>query len=241
MGGPWSAILRAGETIAVLGPNGAGKTTLFRTLIGALGALSGRVAWPGGDAVALSAGELAACVAFVPQQTATGLEFSVEDYALLGRVARKGWLSRPGDSDRAIVAEALDRLGLLPLARRTLGQISGGERQLAGLARALAQQASVLILDEPVASLDLANQERVLAQIASLTATGLAVLFSTHQPEHAQRLASQVLVVDGSASAQYGPPDAILTGPVLSMLYGVPVSRLEVDGRVLFAVDAARG
>jgi iron complex transport system ATP-binding protein len=238
LGGPWTATLRAGETIAVLGPNGAGKTTLFRTLTGTLRARSGRIAWRGAPAATLSAAELATCVAFVPQQAASGLELSVENYTLLGRVARKGWLSRPGSDDRVIVAEALDRLGLRSLARRPLGQISGGERQLAGIARALAQQAAVLILDEPAASLDLANQERVLEQIGALTGSGLAVLFSTHQPEHAQRLATQVLALDGRGPGHYGAPEAVLTGAVLSGLYGVPVTRHEVAGRVVFAVGA---
>lgn len=234
-GGPWTATLCPGEAIAVLGPNGVGKTTLFRTLIGAVPALSGSATW-GGDAsppVRVPA-DLAARVAFVPQQGEAAADLSVEDYALLGRIARRGWFARPSPADRAMVVAALARLGLEGLGKRPLVRLSGGERQLAGLARALVQQASVLIVDEPLASLDPANQHRVQSQIAALVADGLAVIFSTHQPEHAHRLAGRVLAVDGRGAGVFGRSDDVLTGPVLTRLYGIPVRRLETAGHTLF-------
>ena len=236
-GGPWSAGLGAGQALAVLGPNGAGKTTLFRTLVGTVPALSGHISWMGRSGGVPSPAQLAACVAFVPQQAGAALELSVGDYAMLGRMARKGWFARPDGQDRDIVAHALERLGIAQLARRALGGVSGGERQLAAMARALAQQPAVLMLDEPTASLDFSNQQRVLSQVESLVADGLAVVFSTHQPEQAHRLATHVLAVDGRGPGRFGAPQEILTEAVLSGLYGVPVVRFEVRGHILFSVD----
>ena len=162
--------------------------------------------------------------------------------ATRGRIARKAAFSRPLHDDRLAVGRALRRLGLDALADRPLGRISGGERQLAAIARALAQQAGVLLLDEPTASLDLANQQLVLKQIASIVRDGLAVIFSTHQPDQAQQLAGRVLALDGRGDGRFGPSDEILSETVLSALYGIPVMRVEARGQVLFSVDhASRG
>ena len=241
-GGPWSAVLEPGQVIAVLGPNGAGKTTLFRTLIGSEPPLGGSIAWSGHPRGFPSPRALAACVAYVPQQSGHAPELSVADYVMLGRIARKAAFSRPLHDDRLAVGRALRRLGLDALADRPLGRISGGERQLAAIARALAQQAGVLLLDEPTASLDLANQQLVLKQIASIVRDGLAVIFSTHQPDQAQQLAGRVLALDGRGDGRFGPSDEILSETVLSALYGIPVMRVEARGQVLFSVDhASRG
>lgn len=236
-GGPWSAVLDPGQVIAVLGPNGAGKTTLFRTLIGSEPSLGGRIAWSGHARGFPSPGDLAACVAYVPQQSGHAPELSVADYVMLGRIARKTAFARPAQEDRVAVGVALRRLGLEGLAERPLGRISGGERQLAALARALAQQAGVLLLDEPTASLDLSNQQLVLRQIDSIVRDGLAVIFSTHQPDQAQQLAGRVLALDGRGEGRFGSTDEILSEGVLSALYGVPVMRVESRGQALFAVD----
>lgn len=236
LGGPWTATLGRGEVLAVLGPNGAGKTTLFRALIGSEAAVSGEVLWGGRAQSSLAPGQLAASVAFVPQLGGEAFDLSVSDYVMLGCVARKGWFARPARDDRAVVAGVLERLGLTRLADRPLGRVSGGERQLAGVARALAQQPAVLVLDEPTASLDFGNQESVLAQLASLAADGLTVIFSTHQPNHAQRLASRVLALDGSGPGRYGSAEEILRPELLSALYGVPVRRIAGPEESVFVV-----
>lgn len=229
-GGPWSARVDAGQVLAVLGPNGAGKTTLFRTLIGAVGALSGAVRWGGQPLATLSSGALAGSVAFVPQQGPIAFELTSAEYVMLGRLAHKGRFSGPGPADHAAVAAGLARLGLSGLASRPLHRLSGGERQLVAVARALAQQARLLLLDEPTASLDFGNQARVLDQLAGLAAEGLAVVFSTHQPEQAQRLAGRVLAIDGRGHARFGPAAEILCAEVLSAVYGLAIERIDRPG-----------
>ncbi|GAA4416281.1 ATP-binding cassette domain-containing protein [Quisquiliibacterium transsilvanicum] len=239
-GGPWSAALAAGEVLAVLGPNGAGKTTLFRTLIGALEPLSGEVLWAGRPLRTLAPVHLARSVAFVPQQGPVLFELSAADYVMLGRLARKGRFAGPGAADRLAVAAALERLGLGALADRPLHRLSGGERQMVALARALAQQAAVLLLDEPTSSLDFGNQDRVLSRIEGLAADGLAVVFSTHQPDHAQRLATRVLAIDGRGHARFGTSAEILSGEVLSAVYGVGIERIERAGGAPVFVASGR-
>lgn len=230
-GGPWSLRLEAGEAVAVLGPNGAGKTTLFRTLIGALPPLAGTVRWAGRLTADSTPAHLAACVAFVPQlgQGAAGL--TAGEYVMLGRLARKARFAGPSRRDHEAVVQALAHLGLDGLAARPLHRLSGGERQLAAIARALAQQARVLVLDEPTASLDFGNQARVLDHLEGLAREGFALLFSTHQPEHAQRLASRVLAIDGRGHMRSGAAGEVLTGEVLSQVYGVTVERIDRPGR----------
>lgn len=230
-GGPWSVSLNAGDAVAVLGPNGAGKTTLFRTLIGAVPPLAGRVRWDGRLPGQATPAQLAASVAFVPQlgQGAAGL--TAGEYVMLGRLARKAGFAGPGRADREAVTEALAHLGLDGLAERLLHRLSGGERQLVAIARALAQQARVLVLDEPTASLDFGNQARVLGHLESLAQEGFALLFSTHQPEHAQRLAPRVLAIDGQGHMRFGGSAEVLTGAALSEIYGVPVERIDRPGR----------
>jgi len=236
-GGPWSARLSRGEALAVLGPNGAGKTTLFRTLIGAAPALGGAVRWGGQPLRRIAPAALAAAVAFVPQHPALALGLTAAEYVMLGCVARIGPFARPSAADREAVAHALARLDLQVLADRPLDRLSGGERQLAGIARALAQRAGVLVLDEPTASLDFANQARVLAQLASLVEEGLGVVFSTHQPAQAHRLARSVLALDGRGLTRFGPAHEILTPALLSRVYGVPVTRTDLaGGEALFSV-----
>ncbi len=241
-GGPWSASIGAGELVAVLGPNGAGKTTLFRTLIGALPPLSGAVRWEGHPVGGLPPARLAACVAFVPQLGPATVERSALDSVLLGRLARKGSFAGPSRLDVDAALQALQRLGVDALAARPLHRLSGGERQLVGIARALAQGAGMLILDEPTASLDFGNQGRLLSRLEALAADGLAVLFSTHQPAQAQRLAPRVLAIDGRGGTRFGSADEVLTGPVLSALYRTRVERLERPGfPPVFVAEGDRG
>lgn len=230
-GGPWTARLHPGDAVAVLGPNGAGKTTLFRTLIGAMPPLAGRVSWDGRSPARATPAELAASVAFVPQlgQGAEGLTAS--EYVMLGRLARKGRFAGPSGADHEAVAQALAHLGLDGFADRMLHRLSGGERQLAAIARALAQQARVLVLDEPTASLDFGNQARVLGHLEVLAAEGFALLFSTHQPEQAQRLAGSVLAIDGRGHMRFGSTAEVLSDEVLSEIYGIAVERIDRPGR----------
>jgi iron complex transport system ATP-binding protein len=221
--------LQGGEVLCVLGPNGAGKTTLFRTLLGLIPALGGHVQIAGKDLHALPRAEVAREMAYVPQASTGGFDFTLREMVEMGRSAHLGALARPGRHDREVAAAALERLGIADLAERPLAAVSGGERQLALIARALATEAKTIVLDEPTANLDFGNQARVLGEIARLRDAGIAILLCTHDPDHAFQVADRTLLLHrGQAQAQ-GSSAEILTAPNLSRLYGVTVHVTEVE------------
>lgn len=235
VGAGFDVALRAGEVLALLGPNGSGKTTLLKTLLGLIPAQAGEVLLEGVPLARVPLRERALRLAYVPQATQAGFGFLAREVALMGRTAHGGWLSRPGPRDHAVADAALERLGIAALAERPVTQLSGGERQLVLIARALAQEPRAVVLDEPTASLDFGNQGRVLREVRRLAEGGLAVLFTTHDPNQALRWAHQVLMVrDGGPFAQ-GAPRELLTAERLQALYGAPVEALaDPAGRRAF-------
>src|SRR5690606_37801011 len=186
---PIDVTVSAGEIVVTLGPNGAGKSTLFRTLLGALPPLAGTIHWGAQPLAELSPRELAARVAWVPQQPGAAFEFSVEQYVMLGRLGRLALGASPGRADREAVAHAI--------------------------ARALAQQASTLLLDEPTASLDFGNQGRVLDTLRSLAADGLGIVYATHDPNHALRAGTHALVYLPDGETAFGTVDDLIEPGVL--------------------------
>lgn len=228
--------LAQGEVLALLGPNGGGKTTLLKTLLGLLPPLGGEVRLDGQALGALDVRERARRIAYVPQSHAGAFAFSVADVVMMGRSAHADLLSRPSTRDRAAVAAAIERMGVGHLADRPYTRISGGERQLALIARALAQEPRVVVLDEPTASLDFGNQGLVMREIRALAQAGLGVVFSTHDPNHALRHADRaVLIRDGACLAQ-GPSREVLTPDMLRRLYRAPVEVVDAgDTRVFLA------
>ncbi|GMV01432.1 MAG: ABC transporter ATP-binding protein [Burkholderiaceae bacterium] len=232
--------LHAGEIVVVLGPNGSGKSTLFRTLLGAVAPLSGTVHWGERTLVELGPRELALRVAWVPQQPGAAFEFSVEQYVMLGRLGRLAPGAAPGRADREAVTRAIERLGLAHFRSRSLSRMSGGERQLAAIARALAQQASTLLLDEPTASLDFGNQGRVLDTLRSLAADGLGIAYATHDPNHALRAGTHTLVYLPDGAIAFGSIGNLIEPDMLTRVYGVQVEAARTrDGRPVFALAAA--
>ena len=223
VGEGFSFALAPGEVLALLGPNGGGKTTLLKTLLGLLPPRSGAVTLDGRPLARWSARERARRLAYVPQAAPPGFAYSVEDLVLMGRSAHRGLFAPPGAADRAAVAAAIARMRLQPLARRPATELSGGERQLALVARALAQEARVIVLDEPTASLDFGNQGRVLGEIRRLADAGLAVLFTTHDPNQALRVADRALLLRDGRPLALGPVTQVLDTTRLQALYGVPV------------------
>ncbi|HUP31121.1 MAG TPA: ABC transporter ATP-binding protein [Usitatibacter sp.] len=215
--------LEAGEAVCLLGPNGAGKTTLFRTLLGLLPPVSGTVTLDGEDLATLGRDAIARRIAFVPQAAATVFDFPLLEIVEMGRVSRMGRFARPSRADTAIAREALERVGIAALAERSFGTVSGGERQLALVARALATGAGHIILDEPAAHLDFANQARLLQELKRLRAAGIAILLCSHDPDHVVTLGGRALLLDGGTAMAEGTVDEVLTAANLSRLYGVDV------------------
>lgn len=221
--------LRAGEVMCLLGPNGGGKTTLFKTLLGLLPAQAGSVSLDGRDLARLSRGELARRVGYVPQAHASFFPFSVREVVLMGRAAHLELFATPGARDRARAGEALAMLGIAHLAERIFTEISGGERQMTLIARALAQEPAILVMDEPTANLDFGNQARVLAIIRDLAARGLSIILSTHDPDQAFACADRVALLREGTIVAMGKPREVLTAPALRQLYGVEVAVTYVE------------
>ncbi len=218
--------LAAGEVLALLGPNGSGKTTLLKTLLGLLQPLAGAVLVDGRATSELSSAELARLIAYVPQVHTPSFAFPVETVVLMGRTAHGGLFSAPSAHDRAVAADAMERFGIDHLAQRPYTMISGGERQLVLLARALAQEPKFVVLDEPTASLDFGNQGKVLSEMRALAASGHGVLFTTHDPNHALRAADRATLLRAGECIAEGPVREVLTQETLAALYDAPVDQV---------------
>jgi iron complex transport system ATP-binding protein len=225
-----SFALGAGEVMCVLGPNGGGKTTLFRTVLGLLAPHGGAVRLQGQDLGTFSRGEIARQVGYVPQGHAAYFAYTVREFVLMGRTAHLGVFSSPSRGDVAVADRVLESLGIGHLAGKPVTEISGGERQLALVARALAQQPKLLVLDEPTASLDFGNQVRVLERIAQLAGSGIAILFSSHDPDHAFLAARRVLLLSEGRVLEAGTPREVIRPDTLERMYRVSVQVLALPG-----------
>ena len=224
--------LAAGESMCVLGPNGGGKTTLFRTILGLLPSHGGELLLDGKPVHLLGRAQIARLVGYVPQGHSAYFAFTLREFVLMGRTARVGPFSSPGKADRALAERALESLGIAALADRPVTEVSGGERQLALVARALAQEPKLLVMDEPTASLDFGNQVRVLEKIAALADTGISVLFSSHDPDHAFLGAKRALLLGEGRVLEIGAPMDVVRADTLKRLYGVDVQVVPLaDGR----------
>lgn len=219
VGADISLHLAVGEILCLLGPNGSGKTTLFRTLLGLLPALSGEVRLRGQAAQEWSRTEFARYVGYVPQAHVSMFPFTVEEVVLMGRSARINRFAMPTAEDKNIAVECLESLGIAHLRSRIYTEISGGERQLALIARALAQQPTLLIMDEPTASLDFGNQIRVLEHIQALRQHGMGILLCTHQPEHALQVADRIALLKNGRIHYCGAAAQVATVERLAWLY----------------------
>lgn len=220
----------AGEIVGVIGPNGAGKTTLVRALSGVLPAYSGSVRVLGEDLTALKPGERARRVAVVPQARNLPPAFTGWELVLLGRTPHLNWLGQVSPKDEERVRQALERAQALDLAGRRLGELSGGEQQRLLLARAMAQEAPLMLLDEPTTHLDLQHQISLLDQVSALARReNLAVVAALHDLNLVSRYADRVaLLVEGELRA-LGTPDEVLQPDLLEPVYHLPLQVIETN------------
>ena len=209
--------------VSLLGPNGAGKSTLFRCMLGLLTPASGSVHICGRDIRTMPASELSHRVAYIPQSHSPVFNFSVFDMVLMGTTSQLSPFATPGREQKEIAEAAMERVGIAHLRDRGCSNISGGERQLALIARAIAQQAKILVMDEPSASLDYGNKLRVMEMVKNLTSDGYTVIQSTHDPDQAYLYSDQILALyDGKILADGTPRDTISSN-LISKLYNVDV------------------
>ncbi len=213
-----------GARLAVVGPNAAGKTTLFKALVGMMPLNAGHIRIHGQPL-----GHHQDCVAYVPQREEVDWRFPVTvfDVVMMGRIGQRGWFRRPNKTDRAIVERSLDQLGIADLAKRPIGELSGGQQQRVFLARSLAQEPHILLMDEPFTGVDFTTQEATLELLEHLQMEQVTAMVSTHDLTLAAERFEQVLLLNKRMIA-YGPPNEVFTPENLSQAFGSQV--LFLDG-----------
>ncbi len=237
-----SLALEAGTSTILLGPNGSGKSTLLKTLMGSLAPLAGSVSIAGHPAEAMDAAARARFAAYVPQEEVPPFRFTVRQVVMLGRLPRSPTFL-DSDEDRDVVERALIEADCADLADRPIAEVSGGERQRALIARGLAQEAPMLLLDEPTSHLDIGHQVAILGLVRRLCREGRAVLAAMHDLNLAAEMGSWAILLHGKQIADQGPIEDVLSSPRLDEAYGVAFQRMrDPSGRLrVFAEAAVRG
>jgi len=225
-----SLTINLGEVVTLLGPNGSGKTTLMKILLGLLQPCEGRIVFQGGRLESIPRRELARQLAYVPQVHRDAFPYTVEEVVLMGRMAYQSFFSNYSQEDHRIATKAIARMGLSALQHRPYTEISGGERQLTLIARAMAQGASVFIMDEPVNGLDYGNQLRLLERIRLLTDKGYTFILTTHYPDHALHTADRAILLKNGRIIADGMPQRTITSDTIKSLYDIDVRVLVVYG-----------
>ena len=229
--------LQRGELVFLLGKNGAGKTTLFKCLLGILPDYSGEIYIEDRNLKDIYPREISTLLSYMPQSSYPAFNFSVLDMVLLGLAHRIPAFGHPKKEDMEAARRALEAVGIGDLAGRSYAKISGGERQLTLIARAIAQDARIWIMDEPVSNLDYGNQIRLLGVLRDLSQKGYLIVLSSHNPEQCFQFADKVLVMEKNRIAAQGDPAGVLTSELIGSIYDLEVSVLEAPvGGVRFVV-----
>ncbi len=225
--------IEEGDFVCVLGKNGVGKSTLFKLLLGFLKKQTGQILIENKDVDHFNRKELAREVAYIPQYTTSAFNYSVFDTVLMGTTCRLDTLGSPKAKEKKIALDALKQFKIAHLAHKYSDSISGGERQLVVLARAIAQGSKILILDEPTANLDYGNQVRVMQTISELKSQGYSIILSTHNPEQALWFSDKVMFLDDKKILAFGKTDDVISSDLLKQIYGIDIDLIEKDGRKL--------
>lgn len=214
---------REGELLVILGPNGVGKSTLFQCILGLHSGYQGTITVNGDDVRSLGIRELARRIAYIPQTHSPVFNYTVFDIILMGTASQISEVSIPGKEQIKLAEDAITKLGIGHLKHRAYTRISGGERQLVMIARALAQKAKILVMDEPTSNLDYGNQIRILSQIKNLAKQGYTIIQSSHNPDQSFMFSDKVLaLLDGRVLA-YGHPEKVISGDIINKLYNIDV------------------
>ena len=213
-----------GSILGLIGPNGAGKSTLLNTLARMIKPKKGKVLLAGKDLWRISPKEVASSMAFTPQDGENTLPLTVQQFVQLGRAPHRGWLMPLTLHDKQIIGESLEKTGLAELKERTISELSGGEQQRAALARVLAQEPKVLLLDEPTSHLDIKYQTEILDMVADLAHDqGIAIIISIHDLNTAALYSHSLALIGKGGIVAYGTPEEVLQEEILSLVYGTPV------------------
>lgn len=215
--------LHTGEILCILGPNGVGKTTLFRTILGFLPRQRGEILIDGKDIKSLTRKKMAQKIAYVPQAHIPPFPFTVQDVIIMGRTSRFEGKRSPQKVDYEKVDEVMELLKIERLSNRIYTEISGGERQMVLIARALAQEPKYLVMDEPTSNLDFGNQMRVLEQVIKLKEEGIGIVMTSHYPDHVFLCSANVLLMKPNNIFCIGQSDEVLTEDNLKEAYGINV------------------
>lgn len=216
-----------GELLCILGHNGAGKSTLFRCMLGMLRPSGGEISIDGEDIRNMKPAERAGRISYIPQAAAPAFAYSVTDMVLMGTTAGLGGRVSPGAKELKTAEHVMERLGISRLADRDYTGLSGGEQQLVLIARAMAQGAGILIMDEPTSSLDYGNQMRVQKQLRELIKEGYTVIQSSHNPEQAYVFADRIICIREGEVFRQGRPRDIMDEELIRNLYGIDVEMIS--------------
>lgn len=223
-----SFTMKQAEFTCLLGKNGVGKTTLFKTILGLLPAIKGEILYNDKPTSSFSSKEFAQFISYVPQAHGTPFPFSVLDVVIMGQFAHsKSMFEKPKKKNVEIAMQCIQTLGIEKLTNKNFSKISGGEKQMVLIARAMAQQPKFIAMDEPTSNLDMGNQVRVMQLTELLTQNGYGVIMNTHSPQQAMQYANEVVLLKDGAVSHKGKPEDVLHAHAVTDLYNTPMEIVE--------------